>query len=134
MASAIILIVFGILAAPAAIALFRQTLGWRTVAFYCVTLVAVFASTIGFKFGPMPDAASFAKAPAGEQLESSRCEEALTLAERAGVVLDRSGGRLVVQRNAWAGLPEEVRTALHGCAESVRGPERQGEPVQLIER
>ena len=134
MASVMTLLAFLALATPALVGFFRQALGWRTVGFYCVIGVALLASNIGFRVGPLSDAASLAKAPAVGQPVSTRCEEALAVAERGGIVRGRSANRLEVNRDVWSTLPEELRTALVQCAESVLPPERRGEPVEVVER
>jgi hypothetical protein len=125
---------FLVLAAPAAIALIRQALGWKTVTFYGLALFAVSTWNLGFNVGAIPDAASLAKPKGPVQLEGSRCEQAIGVAERGGIVLTRSESRLVVKGEVWSQLPEEVRTALTECARLIRPPHRQDQPLEVVER
>jgi hypothetical protein len=122
-------------AAPALLAFLRQDVGWRTGTFYGVAVMALLAWHVGFALGPMPTGASLVRpgtpgaAPSGD-----RCEQALSTAERARIILDRSNpSRLVVSQSLWAQVPEGVRTALVDCAASLR-PEGAGGSVEVVNR
>jgi hypothetical protein len=120
-------------AAPALLAFLRQDLGWRTGGFYGALVMALLAWHVGFAVGPMPTGASLirpgAAAPSGD-----RCEQALSTAERARIILDRSNpARLVVAEGLWSQIPEGVRTALVQCAESLRR-DGAGGALEVVQR
>ena len=134
MSSALILGLFLLLAAPAIVGFFRRDLGWKTGAFYVAVLAGLLAWHVGFKIGAMPDPRTLAKAPVGI-VDSSRCEQVLSTAERGRLVLDRRNpNRLVVAAASWQQIPEEVRTAITECASSVRPADRRDTPVEVVPR
>lgn len=134
MATLLILGLFLLIAAPALWAMLRRDVPSWVGAFYGVGAVALLAWHVGFGLGPMPDAASLARAPAGVP-DGTRCEQALATAERGRIVLDRSNpDRLVVDDALWEQIPEELRAALTGCADSLRPADRRQEPVAVVGR
>jgi hypothetical protein len=134
MSSAIILLLFLILAAPALIAFVRRDLGWKTGGFYGLVAAALLAWHVGFSVGPMPDAAAITRGNVGIG-DGSRCEQVLATAERGRIVLDRRNpDRLVVAAALWQQLPEEVRAAIAECAGVVRPADRRETPVEVVPR
>jgi len=134
MSSALILLLFLLIAAPALFALLRQDFGWRTGGFYGLVVMALLAWHVGFDVGPMPSRASLSKGPA-TVITGDRCEQALEAAQRGRIILDRSNPRrLVVDQAVWPQLPEEVRTALTECANSLRPVDQRETPVEVVTR
>jgi hypothetical protein len=135
MSSAIlVLLLFLLIAAPALFAFLRQDLGWKTGGFYALVASALLAWHVGFSVGNVPDVRAIARPPAAA-LEGTRCEQALTAAERGRIVLDRSNpDRLVVSGEVWQQLPDEVRTALTECAGAVRPADKRDAPVEIVTR
>lgn len=132
MSTILILILFLLLAAPALLALLRQDLGWRTGGFYGAVVAALLAWHVGFAIGPIPSAASLARAP-GVVLEGSRCEQALQTATQARMIVDRRDPRrLVVNRELWQQMPESVREALTECARTTRPLGQREEPLEVV--
>lgn len=134
MSTILILLLFLVIAAPALIAFLRQDLGWMTGAFYAAAAIALLAWHVGFSVGPMPDRTALARAPGGVA-DAGRCEQALAAAERGGIVVDRTDpNRLVVRGALWQQLPDDVRTALTECANSLRPADRREQPVEIVNR
>ena len=134
MSSVLILLLFVAVGAPAVIAFLRRDLGWRTTGFYAALTLGLVGWHVGFSVGPMPTAATLARAPGGAP-EGSGCEQALETAQRGRIILDRSNPRrLVVARELWDQLPEDIRAALTECASSVRPPELRDEPMEVVNR
>jgi hypothetical protein len=134
MSSILILFLFLLIAAPALAAFLRQDIGWKTGAFYGAVAALLLAWHVGFSVGPMPDKSALARAPGGVA-DVGRCEQALRAAQRGGIVVDRSDpNRLVVRAALWQQLPEDVRTALTECANSVRPADRRDQPVEIVNR
>jgi hypothetical protein len=136
MSSVIVLLLFLVLAAPALVAFVRRELGWVTGGFYGAVVAGLLAWHVGFSIGPIPDAASIARArAAGPAVSGSRCEQVLATAEQGRVVLDRRDpNRLVVAAALWQQLPEEVRAALTECADTVRPADQRERPVEIVTR
>ena len=135
MSSALILFLFLLLAAPALIAFVRSDVGWKTGAFYGLVLVLLLGWHVGFSVSSIPDAGTLGPRPQATGLEGSRCEEALATAQRGGIILDRRDpNRLVVSAAVWQQIPEEVRTALTQCADSVRPAGARERPVEVVTR
>lgn len=132
MSSILILILFLLIAAPALFALLRQDIGWRTGSFYGAVCAALLAWHVGFTVGEMPSAAALARGTGGA-VEVSRCEQALQTAQQGRLIGDRSNPRrLVVNRELWQQLPEDVREALTECANAVRPPAQRDEPLEVV--
>jgi hypothetical protein len=132
--SIIILVLFLLIAAPAIWAFLRRDVGWATGGFYAAAAMGLLAWHVGFSIGAVPDISAFARPPAAT-LDETQCERALTAAERARIVLDRSDpNRLVVSGEAWPQLPENLRIALTECSGAVRSPNRRGSPVEVVTR
>jgi hypothetical protein len=54
--------------------------------------------------------------------DAARCNEALTLLDQAGVIIDRRNPlRPVIVGSAWDQLPDTVQTAVLGCFEEAGG-------------
>jgi hypothetical protein len=122
------------IAAPALVAFLRGEIGWRTGSFYGILAAALLAWHVGFAVGPMPDARALAQ-PTADTPSPQRCEQVLAVAERAGIILDRSNpSRLVVDPALWAQIPEEARTGLAECAESLRPSDGSGEEFEVVNR
>lgn len=137
MGSIVAILLVGLLlvavAAPALLAFLRQDLGWRTGGFYAALIMALLACYLGFGLGPMPTGASLIR-PNAAPPTADRCEQAVSTAERARIILDRRNPtRLVVQRALWEQIPEDVRTALVECAESLRPPGTEGS-MEVVNR
>ena len=136
MSSVLILLLFLAIAAPALVAFVRRDLGWKTGGFYGAVAAGLLAWHVGFSIGEMPDAAALAKARAGgPALQGSRCEQVLSTAEQGRLVLDRRNpNRLVVAAALWTQLPEEVRTAITQCADTIRPADQRERPVEIVTR
>ncbi|HEX8191436.1 MAG TPA: hypothetical protein VF552_00910 [Allosphingosinicella sp.] len=136
MSTILILLLFLLLAAPALVAFFRRDLGWKTGGFYGAVAAALLAWHVGFGMNEIPDAAALAKARAsGPAVQGSRCEQVLATAEQGRVVLERRDpNRLVVSGALWTQLPEEVRTALTQCADTIRPADQRERPVEVVTR
>lgn len=136
MTSALILLLFLLLAAPALIAFLRRDLGRVTGGFYAAAAAGLLAWHVGFAIDALPDAAAIAKARAGSlAVQGSRCEQVLATAEQGRLVLDRRNpNRLVVSASLWPQLPEEVRTALTQCADTIRPADQRERPVEVVQR
>jgi hypothetical protein len=135
MSSVLILILFLLLAAPAFFAFWRRDLGLKTGAFYGAVLAGLVAWHLGFSIGDVPSRDELVQARAGTALEGSRCEQALTAAERGGIVIDRSNpNRLVVNGAIWQQLPQDVRAPLAECANTSRPIDQRERPVEIVER
>ncbi|HZF94064.1 MAG TPA: hypothetical protein VEZ20_04235 [Allosphingosinicella sp.] len=136
MSSALVLLLFLLLAAPAVLAFVRRDLGWITGGFYGAVAAGLLAWHVGFAIDEIPDAAAIAKARAGGAgVQGSRCEQVLATAEQGRVVLDRRNpNRLVVSAALWPQLPEEVRTALSQCADTIRPADQRERPVEVVQR
>jgi len=134
MPSAIVLLLFVLLAAPALVAFLRRDLGWKTGGFYGAVAIGLLAWHVGFSVGPMPDVKTVARASGGAA-DASQCEQALATAQRGGIVVDRSNpNRLVVRAALWQQLPEDVRAGLTECANSVRPADRREQAVEIVNR
>jgi hypothetical protein len=136
MSSILVLFLFLLLAAPAAVAFVRRDFGWMTGGFYAAVMIGLLAWHVGFRIGEMPDAAALAKARGGNAaVEGSRCEQVLATAEQGRVVLDRRDpNKLVVSAGLWPQLPEQIRTALTECANTARPADRRDRPVEIVTR
>jgi outer membrane lipoprotein SlyB len=136
MSSALVLLLFLLLAAPALLAFVRRDLGWWTGGFYGAVAAGLLAWHVGFGMGEIPDAAAIAKARAGgPAVQGSRCEQILATAEQGRLVLDRRNpNRLVVSAALWTQLPEEVRTAISQCADTIRPADQRERPVEVVTR
>lgn len=135
MSSALILLLFLLLAAPALVAFRRSDVGLRTGAFYGLISILLLCWHVGFSVGSIPDAASLGRRPQGLVLEGSRCEQALATAERGRIILDRRDpNRLIVSAAPWQQIPEEVRAALIACAGNVRPAGTRDRPVEIVTR
>ncbi len=135
MASAIVLLLFLVLAAPALLAFVRRDVGWRTGGLYGAALLALLGWHVGFAVGPMPSRAALSSPGIGAAAGSARCDQALDMAQRGGIVLDRSNpSRLVVNDALWQQLPDEVRAALTECADSLRPADRRDEALEVVNR
>ena len=130
----VILVLLIVFAAPALLALLRKDFGWRTGSFYAATMIVLVAWHVGLSVGPLSATGGLMRPPVGA-VDGTRCEQALTAAERAGIILDRSNpSRLIVRRTIWAEIPEEVRTALAQCVETARPDAAGAGTVEVIER
>jgi hypothetical protein len=109
--------------------------GW-TGGFYGAVAAGLLAWHVGFGIGEIPDAAAIAKARAGgPAVQGSRCEQVLATAEQGRLVLDRRNpNRLVVSAALWPQLPEEVRTAISQCADTIRPADQRERPVEVVTR
>jgi hypothetical protein len=135
MSSVLILLLFLLLAAPALYAFWRRDLGWKTGLFYGAVLAGLLVWHLGLSVGTIPSRKDLVAERSGAALVGSRCEQALTAAERGNIVLDRSNpNRLVVDGALWPQLPQDVRGALTECADSVRPLDQRERPVELVER
>lgn len=135
MSSALILLLFLLLGAPALFAFLRGDAGWKTGAFYGLVSILLLGWHIGFSVGSMPDAGSLGRRPQNLVLEGSRCEQALATAERGRIILDRRDpNRLIVSAASWQQIPEEVRAALIACAGNVRPADARERPVEVVTR
>jgi hypothetical protein len=136
MSSVLVLLLFLLLAAPAIVAFVRRDVGLKTGGFYVAVVAALLAWHVGIEIGEIPDSAALDKARAGSSaIQGSRCEQVLTTAEQGRLILDRRDpNRLVVSASLWPQLPEEVRTALTQCADTIRPGDQREQPVEIITR
>ena len=132
MSTILVLLLFAVLAAPALLAFLRREVGWRTGGFYGAALLLLLGWHVGFALGPMPTRAALSPRAAAAP-GATQCEQALDTAQRGGIVRDRSDpSRLVVDEDLWGRIPENVRTALAACADSLRPVDGRDEPLEVV--
>jgi hypothetical protein len=120
-----------LLTVPALLAFVRQRVPPATTVFYSVLLLGLMTYHGGFGFIP-PSARAVSVSPEGGQVDPARCEQAITVAKRAGLIIE-SGARLVVNEDLWQQVPEPVQKALTQCAASAR-PGGAQQPVEVIKK
>ena len=65
--------------------------------------------------------------------QGRQCAEAIELAERAGIIRDRSQpGRLVVQETRWKQLPQLARDALTQCVRFQGPADKREEALEIV--
>lgn len=127
-----------VVVAPLGIAYWKPGARLPVALLYGVLLSGLAVHHTGLSFAgvtPTAAAGTIAALPAADSDElRRRCAEAVVMAERGSIILDRSEpGRVVVDRALWNQVPEFVREGMLRCLEISRPAGQEDVGIEIVE-
>lgn len=137
LASAAVFGLYLLLAVPALLAFVRPRLGWVAVLSYSVLAGLLVVHYVGFSVGPLPGLTEAdLRSPVGGESAApvEQCQQAVQMAERGGLILDRTRTQVAVRGGMWTQLPKPAQDTLVACLEASRPPGAAEQPLEIVER